>query len=56
MMPPLLYLGAQVTKVSVRELIGPTMVFIIFAWFPTLILTTFVPQVALFLPDLLLGK
>ena len=53
---PLLYLGAQVTKVPVRELIGPTMIFIIFAWFPTLILTTFVPQVALFLPDLLLGK
>lgn len=53
---PLLYLGAQVTKVSVRELIGPTMIFILFAWFPTLLLTTFVPQVALFLPDLLLSK
>ena len=53
---PLLYLGAQVTKVSVRELVGPTMIFIIFAWLPTLILTTFFPQVALFLPDLLLSK
>jgi C4-dicarboxylate transporter DctM subunit len=52
---PLLYLGAQVTKVPVRELIGPTMMFIIFAWLPTLILTTFFPQVALFLPDLLLS-
>ncbi|OED42879.1 C4-dicarboxylate ABC transporter permease [Chromatiales bacterium (ex Bugula neritina AB1)] len=53
---PLLYLGAQVTQVSVRELIGPTLLFILFAWFPTLILTTFVPQVALFLPDLLLSR
>ncbi len=52
---PLLYLGAQVTNVSVRELIGPTMIFIIFAWFPTLILTTFVPEIALFLPELLLN-
>lgn len=52
---PLLYLGAQVTNVSVRELIGPTLTFIVFAWFPTLLLTTFVPQVALFLPDLLLN-
>lgn len=53
---PLLYLGAQVTQVSVRELIGPTLLFILFAWFPTLLLTTFVPQVALFLPDLLLSR
>lgn len=52
---PLLYLGAQVTNVSVRELIGPTMIFILFAWLPTLVLTTFIPEIALFLPDLLLG-
>jgi C4-dicarboxylate transporter DctM subunit len=52
---PLLYLGAQVTNVSVRDLIGPTMIFIIFAWFPTLIITTFIPEIALFLPELLLG-
>ena len=53
---PLLYLGAQVTEVSVRKLIGPTMVFILFAWFPTLVLTTFIPEIALLLPDLLLGN
>jgi len=52
---PLLYLGAQVTNVSVRELIGPTMIFILFAWLPTLVLTTFIPEIALFLPDLLHG-
>jgi len=53
---PLLYLGAQVTDVSVRDLIGPTLIFILFAWFPTLLLTTFIPDVALFLPDFFLNK
>ena len=53
---PLLYLGAQVTDVAVRDLIKPTMIFILFAWLPTLVLTTFIPEIALFLPDLLLGK
>ena len=53
---PLLYLGAQVTNVPVRDLIGPTMIFIIFAWLPTLLLTTFIPEIALFLPDWLLGN
>ena len=52
---PLLYLGAQVTEVPVRKLITPTLIFILFAWFPTLVLTTFFPAVALWLPNLLLG-
>ncbi len=52
---PLLYLGAQVTDVPVRRLIWPTLIFIVFAWLPTLLLTTFMPQIALWLPDLLLG-
>ena len=44
------------TNVPVRDLIGPTMIFITFAWLPTLILTTFIPEIALFLPNLLLGN
>lgn len=52
---PLLYLGAQVTNVSVRKLIGPTMIFILFAWMPTLLLTTFFPQIALWLPNTFFG-
>ena len=52
---PLLYLGVQVTDVPVRELMFPTILFIVFAWFPTLLLTTFIPEIALFLPELLLG-
>jgi len=53
---PLLYLGAQVTDVPVRKLIGPTMIFILFAWMPTLILTTFFPQIALWLPNMVFGS
>lgn len=53
---PLLYLGAQVTDVPVRKLIWPTLIFIVFAWMPTLLLTTFLPGTALWLPNLLLGS
>lgn len=53
---PNLYLGARVTGAPVAEMLGPTMMFIIFAWMPTLALTTFVPQLSLFLPNLLLGN
>lgn len=53
---PLLYLGAQVCDVPVSRMLWPTLIFITFAWLPTLMLTTFIPELALFLPDLLLGK
>jgi len=53
---PLLYLGAQVCDVPVSKMLWPTLVFIVFAWLPTLMLTTFIPELALWLPDLLLGK
>lgn len=53
---PLLYLGAQVCDVPVSRMLWPTLVFIVFAWLPTLMLTTFVPELALWLPDLLLGR
>ncbi|KPN64880.1 Tripartite ATP-independent transporter, DctM component [Aliiroseovarius crassostreae] len=52
---PLLYLGAQVAETPVAKMLWPTLVFIVFAWLPTLMLTTFVPQLALWLPNLLLG-
>lgn len=53
---PLLYLGAQITETPVNKMLGPTMLFIIFAWLPTLALTTFIPQLSLWLPDLLLSR
>ncbi len=52
---PLLFLGARVTGAPVEKMIGPTMIFILFAWMPTLALTTFIPGIALWLPDFLLG-
>lgn len=52
---PLLYLGAQITDTPVAKMLWPTLVFIVFAWLPTLMLTTFVPSLALWLPELLLG-
>ena len=52
---PLLYLGARVGKTPVPAMLKPTMMYIIFAWIPTLILTTVFPQIALFLPQFFLG-
>ena len=53
---PLLYLGARVTGVSVNEMMKPTLIMIFFAWLPTLMLTTFVPATALWLPELVFTR
>lgn len=52
---PMLFLGAQVAKSPASEAFKPTMQFILFAWLPALIITTFIPQISLFLPHLILG-
>lgn len=52
---PLLFLGARVTGVSVQAMMKPTLIFILLAWLPTLLIVTYVPQVVLFLPGLLFG-
>ena len=52
---PLLYLSAQLNGASVSETIKPTLVLILFAWIPTLLLTTYVPALSLWLPRLILG-
>jgi len=52
---PLLYLGSRVTGAPVKKMLNPTIILIIFAWLPTLILTSYIPQISLFLPKLLLG-
>ena len=53
---PLLYLGARVTNTTVNEMFKPTMILIVFAWLPTLMLTTFIPATALWLPELLMSR
>ena len=52
---PLLYLGARVTETPVNKMLAPTLIMIVFAWFPTLLLTTFAPDLALWLPRLVFG-
>ena len=52
---PLLYLGARVTGAPVNRMMKPVLIMILFAWLPTLMITTYVPSVALWLPNLLLG-
>lgn len=50
---PFLYLGSRIANAPINEMLKPTMWLIIFAWIPTLFITTVFPQVALFLPRLL---
>ena len=52
---PLLYLGARVSGTPVNKMMKPVLIMILFAWLPTLMVTTYVPSVALWLPNLLLG-
>ncbi len=53
---PLLYLGARIGETSVNSMLKPTLMMILFAWIPTLLLTAYVPEVALALPDLVYGR
>lgn len=53
---PLLYLGARVGNTAVASMLKPTLIMILFAWIPTLILTTYIPEIALALPNFFLGK
>lgn len=49
---PLLYLGCRLTGASLHETLKPTLWMLFGAWLPTLLLTTYIPQIALFLPSL----
>lgn len=52
----MLYFGSRVAKVPVSEMMRPTLIFISFAWIPTLVLTTYIPALSLWLPQMILGK
>lgn len=51
---PMLYLSGRVCGAKINQMLSPIMTFIIFAWIPTLLITTYVPAVATFLPRHLL--
>ena len=50
---PLLYLAGRISGAQVKDMLKPTLTLIAFAWLPTLLVTTFIPQLAMFLPTLL---
>jgi C4-dicarboxylate transporter DctM subunit len=52
---PLLYFGALIGKTPLGPMLKPTMVFVLFAYFPVVLLTTFIPALSLTLPRLVLG-
>lgn len=49
---PFLYLGSRIGNAPIGEMMGPTMGLILFAWIPTLILTTLFPGLSMWLPSL----
>lgn len=51
---PLLYLSGRISGAQVTEMLKPTMYLLLFAWLPTLLLTTFVPEISLGLVNLLM--
>ena len=51
---PFLYLGGRVCKVNTKDMLKHCLIIIVFAYLPTLILTTYVPQMALWLPNLIM--
>lgn len=50
---PMLYLTSRMTNTETRVMLKPTMIYILCAWIPTLIVTTYVDKISLFLPSLL---
>ena len=53
---PLLYLSSRINHSQINETIGPTLILIAGAWLPALMTTTYIPSVALWLPNMLLGN
>ena len=50
-----LYMASSLADVSAAKVIKPVLLIILFAYVPTLILTTYIPQIATFLPNLITG-
>lgn len=52
---PVLYLSGRVGGAPINEIMKPALFFMIVCWTPILLVTTYIPKVALFLPHLILG-
>lgn len=53
---PMLYLSGRVVGAKINTMLKPIMVFIIFAWIPTLLITTYIPAVATTLPGMIMPQ
>jgi tripartite ATP-independent transporter DctM subunit len=53
---PYLYMSSQLAGVNALKVTKYVLILILFAYIPTLLLTTYVPEVSTFLPKLLLGS
>ena len=49
----ILYLGMRIGKCEFSEILRPTMTFLIFGYAPVVVLTTFMPELSLFVPRLM---
>lgn len=52
---PLLFVGGHLAGARIDEMMPTALIMIVFAWIPTLIVTTYIPGFATFLPKLVLG-
>jgi tripartite ATP-independent transporter DctM subunit len=50
---PSLYMACRVCDCELKDMLIPDLILILFAWIPTLILTTIFPELSLFLPRLM---
>ena len=53
---PMLYLSGRVCGAKINKMLSPIMIFVLFAWIPTLLITTYIPAVATFLPKLMMPQ
>ena len=53
---PFLYLGGRICKVDTKSMMKPMLTIIAFCYVPTLILTTYIPEISLWLPRLIMGS
>lgn len=53
---PFLYLGGRICKVDTKSMMKPMLLILAFAYLPTLILTTYIPELSLWLPRLIMGS
>ncbi|MGI6553548.1 MAG: TRAP transporter large permease [Bacillota bacterium] len=51
---PFLYFSSRIVNVKTQEILVPSIIIIVFAYIPTVIITTYVPWVSLWLPSLIL--